>query len=173
MTYRPSWFFGPKRQTNLLLFRPNHSTCSVWEWKACFPLGVKFIPKITGKMSHTRSTRNKIPRPNPTIFCKMFPTPDWFLVWSGLVHGNLRFRVAPQVFKCTHSQPINWCTYSVSIMTILLLGWNVLFRTIINNYKQVVIIMPTNVRSSLELGYLKSSTLFKMSGRFQIQQIHL
>ena len=71
------------------------------------PLRFKFIPEILGKISHTPikkiprpgPTRNKIPRPDPKIFFKMFPDPGPVSVRSGPVRGNSGFRVAPQVFN--------------------------------------------------------------------------
>ena len=50
-----------------------------------------FIPKILVKMSHTSVkntlTLNKIPRPDPKIFLKMFPDPGPVSVWSGEIRG--------------------------------------------------------------------------------------
>ena len=73
---------------NVLIQDNNHSTSSVWEWKA------SLSPKSQEKMSHTPvkkypnrnkiprpgPTRNKIPRPDPTrkYSLKCSPTPDRF-----------------------------------------------------------------------------------------------
>ena len=61
---------------NVLIKGNNHSTSSVWEWKA------SLSPKFQEKMSHTPvkkiprpgPTRNKIPRPGPTR--NKIPRPD-------------------------------------------------------------------------------------------------
>ena len=100
---------------NVLIKGSNHSTSSVWEWKA------SLSPKSQEKMSHTPvkkiprpgptrnkiprpgKTRNKIPRPDPTRpenILQNVPRPrtGFGPVRSGPVRGNSGFRVAPQFF---------------------------------------------------------------------------
>ena len=73
----------------VLIRNNNHSTCSVWEWKACFSFkSVSLSPKsweknvsyYGKKIPRPGPTRNKIPWPNPTrkYSLKCSPTLDRF-----------------------------------------------------------------------------------------------
>ena len=72
-----------------------------------FLIKVQVYPRNSGKdisypdkkIPRPGPTRNKIPRPDPKIFLKMFPDPGPVSVRSGPVRGNSGFRVAPQVFS--------------------------------------------------------------------------
>ena len=85
---------------NMVIRENNHSSCSVWEWKAYFSLKYKFISKILGE--NCLIPMSKIPWPGLTRIKLSDPTQKSVRGGGG---GTLGFQVTLQVCNahCRHT----------------------------------------------------------------------